>query len=117
MVDRSARFEREKQQGLRGQLGSFIGDPEAPGLHIVDFCQGYQDAKDRAPFPENPTPSYEIGRTRAQEDMEEARAVNDWLKADEERRDAAMRDMLKDRPDLLADWEAKMAEIRNRKPA
>lgn len=113
-MSRADRFEREKQQGLRDEHGSFIGDPESPGLHVLDFLQGYQDAKDRAPFPENPTPSYEIGRTTAQEDMEDERAVTDYLAAEEARRDAAMRDMLKDHPEHLADWEAKIAEIRNR---
>ena len=113
-MSRVDRIEREKQQGLRNEHGSFIGDPERPGLHILEFAQGYQAAKDRAPFPDDPTPSYEIGRTRAQEDMEDDQAFKERMSAQQDRQDAAMRDMLKDRPDLLADWEDKIAAIRNR---
>lgn len=109
MVDRSARFERERQQGIRDEHGGVID-----GIEIIDFVTGYDDAKHRRPFPEDPSLSYELGRTRAQEDMEQDQAVIDYLAAEEARRDAAMRDMLKDHPEHLADWEAKIAEIRNR---
>lgn len=112
-MGRAERFKREIQQGLRSPEGAFLGD-DGRGLNIGEFADGYDDFKNKRPFPDNPTVSYEIGRTRAYEEWEETQAVLDRIAADEKRRDDALREMLKDRPDLLAEYDAKIAAIREK---
>lgn len=108
-MDRSARFDREMQQGIRDEGGALVG-----GLVMLDFCAGYDDAKARRPFPDEPSLSYELGRTRAQEDMELDRAVLAGIEERQEASHQAVRAMLADKPDVLADYDAQIAAIRGR---
>lgn len=106
-MNRTERLEREKAQGVRNASGAVVG-----GIDLMDFGQGYRDAKDKVPFPDDPSLSYELGRTRAQEDMEEGRKLLASLNEQQDRQHHAVREMLADRPDLLAVYDAKMAQIR-----
>lgn len=111
---RNESIQREIEQGLRSEGGSFIGDPEKPGLHVLEYVQGKQDFVDRAPWPDNPSPSYELGRHRAGLEFEENAKVMDAINERQRQSDMALREMLKDRPDLLADHDRRLAEIRDK---
>ena len=103
--------EDEIRQGLREPSGMLIG-----GLNVLDYSQGADDFKQGTPPPQMSSASYDLGRMRAQEKREEATAVDDWIKTENARREAVMQDVLKDRPDLLAEYKAKIASIRERTP-
>lgn len=103
----------EIAQGLR-EKGGALTFP----LDIVDYAQGHEDYRTGQPPPARLTsPSYDLGRARAARKAEEAAEFNDWLAAEDARRDKAVRDLLKDRPDLLAEYEAAMAAISAKAPA
>lgn len=84
---RNQAIQNEIKQGMRGPTGTFIGDPNRPGLHALEFTQGWTDFEERAPWPENPTPSYELGRHRASLEAEEKA---DLIAAIDERHKRAM---------------------------
>lgn len=108
---RNKSIQREIEQGLRTPTGSFIGDPERPGLHALEFTQGWQDFEDKAPWPDNPTPSYELGRHRASVQAEDAMDIMDAINKRQADSENAIRDMLKDKPDELARFNARMTAI------
>jgi hypothetical protein len=114
---RNQSIQREIEQGLRDKGGAFIGDPERPGLHVLDYAQGMQDFKDRAPWPENPSPSYELGRHRAGMEVEGKAQVMDAINERDRRSELAFREMLKDRPDLLEAYDRRMSELKTKKRA
>ena len=99
--------EDEIRQGLREPSGTLIG-----GLHVMDYLQGWNDFEEGNPPPKMSSTSYDLGRARAREKIEAEAEVREWIEADEQRRANAMREILKDRPDILADYEAKIATIR-----
>ena len=68
---RNLAIQNEIKQGLRSPTGSFIGDPKRPGLNVLEYAQGWTDFEERALWPKNPTPSYELGRHRASLEAEE----------------------------------------------
>ena len=103
--------EDEIRQGLREPSGMLIG-----GLNVLDYWQGANDFKQGNPPPQMSSASYDLGRMRAQERQEKATAFDAWIKAEDARREAVMQDILKDRPDLLAEYKAKIASIRERTP-
>jgi hypothetical protein len=102
---RSSR-EAEIAQGLREPGGALIG-----GLHVLDYNQGHTDFEEGTPPPPVSSTSYDLGRARAAEKAEFEADVMARLEAQQERSHQAVRDLLKDRPDLLADYDAKIAEI------
>ncbi len=108
---RNNSIHREIEQGLRTPTGSFIGDPERPGLHPLEFSQGWQDFEDKADWPDNATPSYELGRHRAGQKAEEEMDMMDAIKKRQVDSENAVRDMLKGKPEELARFNARMAAI------
>ncbi len=106
-MDRGERYEREKQQGIRDESGAIIG-----GLDLIDFANGYDDAKRGVPSPDEPSLSYEIGRTRWEEDDAFTRNVLDSIARREAENQARFRASLADRPDILARYDA----VRNQNP-
>lgn len=103
--------EMEIKQGLREEGGALIG-----GLVVIDYLQGMDDFANRAPPPDVTSASYDLGRMRASEGAEQAREVMDALERRQRQSQDAVRAMLKDRPDLLAEFNAKLAEIDAGKP-
>lgn len=99
----------EIAQGLRDEGGALIG-----GLVALDYLQGMQDFENGTRPPKLSSASYDLGRTRAREAKEARQDVMEWIEREDRRRDAAFREVMKDRPDLLAEYDAKMAEIRQR---
>lgn len=99
------RREAEIAQGLRDAGGALIG-----GLDVMDYGQGVADFEDGIPPPAVTSTSYDLGRARAAEKLEAKQDVREWLREQERRSDAVMRDMLNDHPAELAKWEQRMAE-------
>lgn len=98
----------EIAQGLREPSGCLTFP-----LDALEYGQGHVDFAAGNPPPKFSSASYDLGRARAREAREEDNAFKDYLRAEDERRDAAMCDILKDRPDLLADYQTKIAAIRS----
>ncbi len=102
--------QQEIEQGLRHESGAL-----AFPLNVEEYCQGFEDYNDGAAPPRMTTSSYDLGRAlgaRRAEERVETEALMARLEAEQERRHQAVRDMLKDKPDLLAGYDAKIAEIR-----
>jgi hypothetical protein len=99
----------EIAQGLREPGGALIG-----GLHVEDYNQGFEDFAAGNPPPRMSSVSYDLGRRRAARDAEITADVMAKLEAQQERSHQAVREMLRDKPDVLADYDAKIAAIRNR---
>ena len=97
----------EIAQGLRHESGSLTFP-----LDVLDYSQGHQDFAEGVPPPKVSSASYDLGRARARLKLEKEAEFEAWQRAEDERRDSAMREVLADRPDLLADYLAKIAEIR-----
>lgn len=111
-MGRNASIQREIEQGLRKPGGEFIGDPERPGLHVLEYVQGFDDFKVRAPWPNNPSPSYELGRHRAGLEAEETADIMDAINKRQADGEKAIREMLADHPDKLAEYDARLASAR-----
>lgn len=99
----------EIAQGLREPGGALIG-----GLVVLDYVQGIEDFKEGNPPPRMSSASYDLGRRRARDDAEFEAEVMGELDAEQERRHQAVREMLRDKPDVLADYDAQIAKIRSR---
>src|SRR6185437_15638425 len=93
--------EEDVKNGLREPSGALVG-----GLVVLDYAQGHKDYHEGAAPPPVTSASYDLGRRRA---LEEHEARLDAL-AEEARRqretDQRIRELLKDRPDLIAEYEA-----------
>ena len=101
--------EAEIAQGLR--------HPEGPltfPLDVLEYAKGYEDFQAGAEPPRLSSPSYDLGRNLGRRRAEERAEVEDWIKAEDARRDAAFAEALKDRPDLLAEYRTKIEAIRQR---
>lgn len=99
----------EIAQGLR-EPGGALTFP----LQIEDYNQGHADFKAGTPPPRVSSASYDLGRARARQKVEDEAGVMDEIAAESKRRHEAVRELLKDRPDVLADYDARMAEIDRR---
>lgn len=102
----SSSREMEIAQGLREPGGALIG-----GLHVEDYCQGKADFASGATPPKVTSTSYDLGRRRASEEAEELADLKADLKRRSDRAHAKMQDLLKDRPDVLAEYNAKIASL------
>lgn len=102
-------WEAEIKQGLREEGGALIG-----GLVVVDYVQGIDDFKNGEAPPQLTSASYDLGRSRAREDAAFTQQVLSDLNVEQERRHQAVREMIKDRPEVLAVYDAKIAAIRSR---
>ena len=103
--------QREIDQGLRTETGELIG-----GLHVLDYVQGIRDYEDGVLAPRVSSTSYDLGRFRAAEKAELRQAVLDQVEQRFRAADEAIREMLADQPDLLAEYEASMARLRKPPP-
>lgn len=102
--------EDEIKQGLREPSGALIG-----GLHVEDYCRGICDFEAGLPPPKVTSTSYDLGRMRAAEKSEHANAIMDEIERRQEQAHLTIREMLKDRPDLLTEYDAKMDKLKERK--
>lgn len=96
----------EIAQGLREPGGALVG-----GLIVEDYVKGIEDFENGSPPPKISSTSYDLGRSRAREKADFENDVMARIEAEQARRHQVLREMLKDRPDVLADYDAKMAEI------
>lgn len=104
--------EDEIAQGLRHPSGALTFP-----LNVDDYNQGFVDFKAGTEPPKFTSASYDLGRARARQEAEINATFLDRLRAEDEWRDKVMHELLKDHPAVLADYEAKIAEIRGkRKP-
>lgn len=99
----------EIAQGLRHEDGAltFSLDAEEYQRGYVDFCDG-------VPAPRLTTDSYDLGRALGQRRKEEARRTAEVLaaiRAEDLRRRDVIRELLRDKPDDLAEFNARMDEI------
>ena len=102
--------EDEIAQGLREPTGALIG-----GLNALDYVRGIEDFEAGRPAPEGLTStSYDLGRSRARDRAEANADIAAFLRRESETRHAKMRELLAHRPDILAEYEAKIAEIEAR---
>ncbi len=100
----------EIAQGLRNVNGGLIG-----GLHVEDYVAGICDFEAGNPPPKGITSaSYDLGRKRARETAEVIADINARQDASHQK----VRELLADKPELLADYDRQIAAIRSgRKPA
>jgi hypothetical protein len=99
--------EQDVRNGLRTATGELVG-----GLNVVDYAQGRRDFATGAAPPQTTSASYDLGRRRASEEAEAKTDMLAQLAREEEARDARVRELLKGRPDLLAEYERAMRKFR-----
>ena len=98
----------EIAQGLRSPTGALIG-----GLVVEDYVKGMDDFKGGSPLPKMTSASYDLGRMRACEAAEQTDDILQKLEKQQAELHEKVRQMLiNSRPDLLADYDKRMAEIR-----
>jgi hypothetical protein len=98
--------EEDVKNGLRTPTGQMVG-----GLDIIDYVRGREDFASGAAPPAVTSASYDLGRRRA---SEAADAKADFLAQLARERAVThqrVRELLSDRPDLLAEYEARIAAI------
>lgn len=95
--------EEDVKNGLRTPTGAMVG-----GLHVLDYVEGRRDFKAGNPPPAVTSASYDLGRRRASEEAEAKADLLARLAKEDAERDQRMREILKDRPDLLAEYERAM---------
>ena len=110
MTIQSEQRQREIAQGLRDESGSLIG-----GLYVLEYAQGHEDWSAGTPPPPVTTTSYDLGRARAARQAELAADVRREIDERSAASRVAVRELLAHRPDLLAEYDAKMAELDARK--
>lgn len=99
----------EIAQGLRDETGALTFP-----LDVLEYSQGHRDYDAGTPPPKVSSASYDLGRFRAQEQREATEDLMVDLRRQDAERDLRMRELLKDRPDILAQYLANMAAIRAR---
>lgn len=95
--------EEDVKNGLRTPTGQMIG-----GLDILDYAQGRRDFQAGAQPPHVTSASYDLGRRRALEEAEAKAGLMDRLAKEDEEGHQRVRELLRDRPDLLAEYEQAM---------
>lgn len=98
----------EIAQGLRDENGGLIG-----GLVVEDCIQAADDFAAGRPPPRMTSPSYDVWRARLAREANERREVRDRYDAAQREIRERVRTVLLEmgRPDVLADYEAQMAEL------
>lgn len=98
----------EIAQGLRDETGALIG-----GLDILECFKAAEDFAAGRPPPRMTTTSYDVWRARLGREADERRQVRAAIDAESARSRAAVREILTEqgRADLLAEFDAKMAEL------
>lgn len=105
MSDKTER-QLEIEQGLRKPSGELIG-----GLNVLDYNQGHVDYYAGIAPPKGITSvSYDLGRKRAARNAEQKADILREIKERQEESHRQIRDLLSHRPDLLAEFNAKMKD-------
>lgn len=103
--------QREIEQGLREPSGALIG-----GLDVLEYSQGHKDYDAGMSPPQGITSvSYDLGRKRAAEAAEQKADILREINERQEESHRRIREMLSHRPDLLAEFNAKLEAIGNAK--
>lgn len=98
--------EEDVKNGLRTPRGELVG-----GLNVLDYTKGRDDFSAGIAPPEVTSASYDLGRRRAAEDAEEKADLLARLERDAAESNRRVRELLKDRPDVLAAYDKSMAAI------
>lgn len=98
----------EISQGLRDEGGRLIG-----GLNVLDYVCGFEDFDAGVSPPSFSTRDYDLGRWRAAERREvEVRVLGEIERRAMDSREAVRREILSSgRLDILAEYDARMAEL------
>lgn len=107
MTDRTPERQREIDQGLRDETGALTF-----GLVVEEYSQGFVDFNEGRPAPRITTASYDLGRALGQRKAEERDQVKAWMEEQTARSDRIVREILKDRPDLIALYDRDLAKAR-----
>lgn len=97
--------EEDVKNGLRTPTGEMVG-----GLNVLDYAQGRRDFADGTAPPLVTSASYDLGRRRASEEAEAKADLMARLATEAAERDRRVRELLYDRPDLLAEYERAMRQ-------
>src|SRR5688572_15643068 len=95
--------EEDVKNGLRTPTGQLVG-----GLDVLDYVQGREDFAAGNPRPPVTSASYDLGRRRASEEAEAKADLLARIAREAEEHDRHIRELLHDRPDLLAEYEQAM---------
>lgn len=98
----------EIAQGLRDESGALVG-----GLDILDCIQAAEDFHAGRPPPKMTSSSYDVWRARLAREAAEREEFKARYHAEMMEMRERMRQLLREanRPDLLAEYDAKMAEL------
>jgi hypothetical protein len=102
----------EIAQGLRDESGSLTFP-----LNCEEYSQGFADFRTGAEPPRMSSASYDLGRNLARRKAEEDAEFKAQLAAESERRINAVREVLKDHPEVLAEYDERMAALKTTSPA
>lgn len=97
----------EIEQGLREQTGALIG-----GLDVIQYTTGWRDFENGVEPPSFTHRDYDLGRARAAEAVEAKRSAMAELRAISDARHDRVRAQLAGSPEILADYDRMIAEIR-----
>lgn len=103
----------EIAQGLRHEDGGLVG-----GLYLEECLKAAEDYEAGRPPPRLTTPSYDVWRARLAREDSERREVLAKIDAEDARSREAVRRIIieQGRLDVLADYDAKMAELDAKDP-
>lgn len=100
--------DREIEQGLREPGGALVG-----GLDVLEYAKGWEDYEASLPPPAVTSRDYDLGRARAAEKAEQTADVLAAIRRDQDAAHDRVRAALKDRPDALAEYDARIEAIRS----
>jgi hypothetical protein len=103
--------EDDVKNGLRTPTGQMVG-----GLDVLDYVKGREDFENAVAPPDVTSASYDLGRFRASQNAEEKANLLAHLDREAAERHQRMRHLLKDRPDLLAEYERHISLGRGNAP-
>lgn len=98
--------EEDVKNGLRSPTGGLVG-----GLVVLDYIAGRADFAAGTPPPTVTSASYDLGRRRAAEDAEERADFIAKLQQRNREANERVRAALKDRHELLEEYDRNMAAI------
>ncbi|HEX3863546.1 MAG TPA: hypothetical protein VHY35_17825 [Stellaceae bacterium] len=101
--------EDDVRNGLRTPNGELVG-----GLNVHDYEKGHKDFKAGIAPPSLTSASYDLGRRRAAENAEAKADIRAMLDRQWDEADKRMESILRGHPEALADYRARMADIRAR---
>lgn len=96
----------EIAQGLRTPDGGLVG-----GLDALEYLAGWSDYETGRPPPDFSSRDYDLGRARAAERASERADVLATIRKRQGADHQRMREFLKDYPEILADYDARIAAL------